>query len=103
MTAVPGREWQARWTEYRGIRRCAYLPLMVFLLGILGAIAAPVLQVEAAVLGALPVLVVYGSGLTRWPCPRCGKPFHSTRWGYNAFARRCLNCGLPRWADPSAP
>ena len=30
-----------------------------------------------------------------WRCPRCGKPFHSRPGLTNAFARKCLNCGLP--------
>jgi hypothetical protein len=34
----------------------------------------------------------------RWRCPRCGKPFHSTTWGHNGFARRCMHCHLPKWA-----
>jgi hypothetical protein len=38
-----------------------------------------------------------------WPCPRCGEPFHGkTRWyanWINPFARRCLHCRLPRWAE----
>src|SRR5579859_2425675 len=38
-----------------------------------------------------------------WSCPRCGKPFHMrvgrlARW-QNVFARRCVNCGLPKWVD----
>ncbi len=38
-----------------------------------------------------------------WSCPRCGKPFHYVarwygRWN-NPFARRCVHCGLPKWAD----
>ena len=38
-----------------------------------------------------------------WSCPRCGKPFHYVARWYgtwnNPFARRCLHCGLPKWAD----
>jgi hypothetical protein len=34
----------------------------------------------------------------QWRCPRCRKPFHKTFWYYNGFAKRCLNCRLPKWA-----
>src|SRR5437868_3963914 len=35
-------------------------------------------------------------GILCWPCPRCGKPFHSA-WNpatANIFARRCFHCGF---------
>ena len=36
-------------------------------------------------------------------CPRCGKYFFSRRFYFNGFTKKCLNCGLPKWAesDPS--
>jgi hypothetical protein len=40
-------------------------------------------------------------------CPRCRKPFYRRRFWKNDFARRCMNCGLPKWApgpeDKSQP
>jgi hypothetical protein len=38
-----------------------------------------------------------------WPCPRCGRPFFLTWSGCNWFARRCLHCGLPKWAPAQGP
>jgi endogenous inhibitor of DNA gyrase (YacG/DUF329 family) len=39
-------------------------------------------------------------------CPRCGKPFNSGYWHnlrfHSFFATKCVNCGLPKWADPQA-
>jgi len=40
-------------------------------------------------------------------CPRCGKTFFRAwddrpwrrTWRSSPFARRCLHCGLPKWAD----
>jgi hypothetical protein len=38
-----------------------------------------------------------------WACPRCGRPFH-LGWFYgNPFARRCVHCGLPKWAPKQEP
>jgi hypothetical protein len=36
-------------------------------------------------------------------CPACGKHFHRTNWWHNPFSRRCLNCGLPKYQEPSPP
>lgn len=33
-------------------------------------------------------------------CPRCNQYFFRTLWYYNGFARKCVHCGLPKWADP---
>src|SRR5262245_55466552 len=33
-----------------------------------------------------------------FPCPRCGKRFFATWWYQNPFARKCVHCGLPKWA-----
>ncbi len=32
-------------------------------------------------------------------CPRCHRRFFMTWWYHNSFARRCIHCGLPKWAD----
>jgi predicted RNA-binding Zn-ribbon protein involved in translation (DUF1610 family) len=31
-------------------------------------------------------------------CPRCGNAFYYRPFRRNGFARRCMNCGLPKWA-----
>jgi hypothetical protein len=33
-------------------------------------------------------------------CPRCGERYFHKWWFHNSFARRCVHCGLPLWADP---
>src|SRR5262245_16597600 len=42
-----------------------------------------------------------------FPCPRCCKWFFATWWYRNPFARKCVHCGLPKWASsdgaPLAP
>src|SRR5581483_4668326 len=47
--------------------------------------------------------VIAGNFALRFPCPRCGKPFFEKWWYYNSAARRCVHCGLPKYADPSTP
>jgi hypothetical protein len=33
----------------------------------------------------------------RFSCPRCGNLFFRGRFWANAFARKCMHCGLPKW------
>jgi hypothetical protein len=42
--------------------------------------------------------------LSFFRCPRCGKPFFSTWIYHNSLSRKCLHCGLPKYAlsDPDA-
>jgi hypothetical protein len=35
---------------------------------------------------------------SRFPCPRCGKPFFSTWLYHNGFARRWVHCKLPLYS-----
>jgi hypothetical protein len=35
---------------------------------------------------------------TSFRCPRCGKWFFAKWWYHNGFARRCVHCGLPKYA-----
>ena len=34
----------------------------------------------------------------RFRCPRCGQLFFRRLIGYDPDSRKCLSCGLPRWA-----
>lgn len=57
-------------------------------------------------LGGILAWLIGGAWCNRFRCPRCGRPFfaRSGRWvtSYNSWARHCMNCGLPRWADAAA-
>jgi urea transporter len=55
---------------------------------------------------ALPIVgIIVVAHLRRmfWACPRCGRAFHVTWWFGNAFARRCVHCGLPKWSPIQKP
>ena len=103
-------QYEACWKQYRRLRRRAYLPLLAFVscvalaillpkVGRASIVASPVVALLAGVALASPIAaVLYGSRLVKWPCPECGKAFHSTAWGYNSFSQRCLNCGFRKWA-----
>src|SRR5262249_38325812 len=42
-------------------------------------------------LGAVGVAALH---LGAFRCPSCGKRFHSNGWHHNAFAMKCLSCGV---------
>jgi len=42
---------------------------------------------------------VVGSMRVLWPCPRCGKPFRGLFRLRPFLPKRCVHCGLPRWAS----
>jgi predicted nucleic acid-binding Zn-ribbon protein len=37
--------------------------------------------------------------LQNFRCPRCGEKFGSSGFYHNVFARKCLNCGLPKYSS----
>jgi ketosteroid isomerase-like protein len=53
------------------------------------------------VIGAcwMAAFVVTGWRAALFPCPRCHKWFFATWWYRNPFARKCVHCGLPKWAN----
>src|SRR5262249_54196259 len=43
---------------------------------------------------------VAGISLSLFKCPRCRKPFFLGKWlSSNPMARKCMRCGLPKWAE----
>ena len=100
------------WRRYRWWSRAfwllflLYLPALAWLSRALGwasdggrktAVAAFVWMVAFAAVG-----------YRKWniACPRCGELYFRafdarpgrTDWRHNPFARRCMHCGLPKWA-----
>ena len=94
---------------WRAYNRMWWKSLGLTVLWFVGAGVTPAL-IEFLVPSAPPWVVVAVAALCfvgaivvsqppiRWPCPRCGRPFHATFWWHNGFARRCVHCRLPKWA-----
>jgi len=45
------------------------------------------------------VFFVTAIRLQGFRCPRCGEKFFVSPRYHNVFARRCLNCGLPKFSS----
>ncbi len=101
-----GNEYDEHWRRYRRLRKryfwiiFAFFP-GTFLFAILGyrIFGDPV---PGHVFGVtwMVVILVVGTRISGWRCPRCGKWFSAT-WWYNAgaFALACVHCGLPKFAS----
>jgi hypothetical protein len=66
--------------------------LPVRLLSESSGLAAAVMMLWMACFGVASIR------LNCFPCPRCRKPFFHTTFVQNPLVRRCLHCGLPKWA-----
>ena len=59
----------------------------------------------------MAVFAVAGYRKSNFACPRCGEMFFRRfdsrparrDWQHNPFARRCMHCGLPKWAAADPP
>ena len=97
------------WDSYRKRRNIAvfafigYVPV-VFSVGVL-SIRLFSTPTPAFVLAFMwmAFAVVAGNIALRFPCPRCANWFFAKWWYYNSFARRCVHCGLAKYADPTLP
>jgi hypothetical protein len=109
MMASVERDYPMAWREYRRRSLLALVsPVVGFPGGLfLGLALVPYLGADAppivAVLCFVAVAVPCCWRLWRWPCPRCGQPFHGTQWYNNPFARKCEHCSLPVREPTSAP
>jgi MFS family permease len=98
------------WRLYRRLRRTQWIGVLIPLVGVplfftldrWIPLAAELLAPISLTAGFI-TLVVARIRLGRFRCPRCTEDFfrRRTRWleYSNPFARRCLNCGLPKWAE----
>ncbi|HEV2424495.1 MAG TPA: hypothetical protein VGZ29_06685 [Terriglobia bacterium] len=99
--------YRQQWAEYKRRRNTLVLLLLGYIPAVIAVLGASRLLFRsmspayaAAVLFMIPP-VIAGIRFNNWPCPQCGKSFHSTGWTYNSFARKCLHCGLKKYAAES--
>ena len=96
------------WQEYRRRRNLAllaflgYVPCMLVIALLAQRLFHSFTPGFVVAFGWMIFTVVAGNRCLRFRCPRCGKWFFSKWWYHNAFARRCVHCGLPKYASPDA-
>jgi hypothetical protein len=101
-------DYREQWQRYRKLRNLfmwiflGYFPVVFAFTVIVSKLFHSLAPGFLLAGGWMLALVVVGTRLSEWWCPRCGK-WYSATWGYNKgfFARKCVNCGLLKYADSS--
>src|SRR6266550_8969240 len=96
------------WEDYRRRRRLFLIAWLGYLPG-MGAIAILLERIfhneviiMAVALCWMVFFAVSGSRLISFRCPNCRKRFFRS-WYSNAFARKCMHCGWPKWMPAPLP
>jgi hypothetical protein len=99
-----------RWSWAFWIVFVSYLPALAFVSRALGWTRGTGNQIVLAAFVWMIAFTVIGYQKGNFGCPRCGELFFRRFddrpwrrvWQHNPFARRCMHCGLPKWAgrDP---
>lgn len=76
-------------------REWAILVAILPALWIVTRLNAPELVFSIVATGLMLAFTICAVRTSLAKCPRCRKAFHSSGLWHNAWARKCLNCGLP--------
>ena len=110
--------YSAAWRRYKlwsgafWIGFAAYLPALAFVNRALGGSReGGGTAIFVAAFMWMMIWCAIGYQKFNFRCPRCGELFFNKfdnrpwrmAWQHNPFARRCVHCGLPKWAaqDPN--
>jgi hypothetical protein len=100
-------EYAEHWRGYKRIRNqylllLACFPVVIVIGGWVDHLFQTLTSQVLFVFGGAWTMVclVAGFRLNAWRCPRCGKWFSCKWWyGLGVFARKCVHCGLPKYAN----
>ncbi len=96
------------WQEYRKRRDLAlfaflgYVPFVFVIAVVAQRLFDSTTPGFIAALGWMVFFVVASNRCLRFRCPRCGTWFFAKWWYHNSFARRCVHCGLRKYASPAS-
>lgn len=106
MAKIEEGPYAAAWREHRRRDRwfwaafLGYLPGVPLLGTVISGLVGHGLYLPTAIAWMIAISIAgYRSGMLR--CPRCGQRYYVRTFFHNGFARRCLHCGLPKWASGS--
>ena len=104
-------DYTADWRDYRRRRRIFWILFLGFIPGvfILFMVVVVLLSLVSDIkpeyfffwIAGLWMLMLIIAGFQFWwfYCPRCHKKFFATFWYRNPLTKKCLHCGLPKWAN----
>lgn len=98
--------YEAKWRDYRKRRNLFWAIFLTYVPGVLliGMSLEYLFQFKTetpiyfVAIAWMIAFAISGWRLTYWKCPRCGNWFFATWLYHNQFARKCVHCGLPKWA-----
>jgi hypothetical protein len=108
-------DYAAAWRDYRKraiifwVIFLSYLPGVGVIFLMIGPSLAAWTGIKLDNVGLMIALcwmiafAIAGFRLSLFRCPRCGNSFSWGSWHTNIFARKCLHCGLPKWAESDEP
>lgn len=96
--------YESKWADYRkrrnlfGLIFITYVPCVL----VIGTPLSQMLKSETpyyiVAIAWMIAFAVSGWRLSYWKCPRCGNWFFAKWLYHNQFARKCMHCGLSKWA-----
>src|SRR6266849_5578435 len=104
-------DYAPAWRDFRRRRFIFWAVFLGYMPGVLAIVVAVCLPLSALTgikldyfFYAIASCWMVAFLVTGWrvgliPCPRCHKWFFATWWYRNPFARKCVHCGLPKWAN----
>jgi hypothetical protein len=104
-------DYSAAWHDFRRRRIISWVVLLGYPPGataiflVLGMPLATLAGIKpdyffyAIALSWMAAFLVTSFRQAYFPCPKCGEPFFAMWWYRNPFARKCVHCGLPKWAS----
>ncbi|HEY2381329.1 MAG TPA: hypothetical protein VGK48_09130 [Terriglobia bacterium] len=105
--------YSQEWRRYRRWSRAFWLLFFFYLpaMDLAGHAIGPLRRGGPLIFGAallwMGSLIAVGYPKINFRCPRCRELFFRKfddrpwrmSWQHNPFARRCMHCGLPKWAS----
>lgn len=90
--------YRAAWASYRRRSTAFWIATLLWMpVACLVAAFVPDQLEVTGVLGLFATWFFLAIRRMAWKCPRCDKPFFRSLLFQNPFARRCVNCRLPKW------
>jgi hypothetical protein len=102
----PKHNCAEEWAKHRKLTRivwglfAGWIPYGFFVITSLNWLHLGINLAFVAIIPYILALLIISNLASNFRCPRCGSRFYAWGpWGlgHNGFARKCRNCGLPKW------
>ena len=98
-------DYEQRWRAHRrgtwavALLFLTFIPAGIFVAPLINKLLPPAADAEWVIFPVWFVgIIISAFYLMHRRCPRCRKYFYSKSWHHNPYARKCLHCGLRKYA-----